>query len=220
MRKFEAIRALAAGSAMGLASLALAGAAHAQSAPEPAEPTAETVIGDPVSAAPSDDSLEEIIVTARKREEKLQDVGAAVSALNRAELERRPDVDLSSFANAAPNLIISDMQEGPGSPASMTIRGIGTSDHERSIDPTIGVVVDGVFIGTVGGAMVKALDIQNIEILRGPQGTLFGRNSIGGAVLLNRRKPSFDEFSGEARAGYGTYDDVKLDAYVNVPVAP
>lgn len=158
------------------------------------------------------------MVTARKREERLQDLGASATALSPAELERRPDVDLSSFANTAPNVVIQDMQEGPGSPASMTIRGIGTSDHERSIDPTVGVVVDGVFIGTVGGAMVKAIDIERLQILRGPQGTLFGRNSIGGAILLERRQPTFDRIGGEIRAGYGNYNDVLVDGYVNAPI--
>ncbi len=179
------------------------------------EPTSMTQAAENES---SSFGLEEIVVTARKREESLQDAGFAVSALGSTDLTRRPDVDLSSFSNAAPNVIITDMQEGPGSPASMSIRGIGTSDHERSIDPTIGVVVDGVFIGTVGGAMIKALDIERVEILRGPQGTLFGRNSIGGAFLLDRRKPEM-EFGGEVRAGYGNYDNVKLDGYVNIPLA-
>ncbi len=99
----------------------------------------------------------------------------------------------------------------------MTIRGIGTNDHERSIDPTIGVVVDGVFIGSVGGAMVKALDLQSVEILRGPQGTLFGRNSIGGAVNIVRRRPD-SEFGGELRASYGNYNDWQVDGYVSLPV--
>lgn len=161
--------------------------------------------------------LEEIVVTARKREERLQDIGSSVTALSAEALARRPDVDLSSFANVAPNVIIDDMQEGPGSPAAMTIRGIGTNDHERSIDPTIGVIVDGVFIGSVGGAMVKALDLQSIEILRGPQGTLFGRNSIGGAINISRRKPD-SELGGEFRLAYGRFNDTLVDGYLSVPV--
>lgn len=168
-------------------------------------------------AGASAGGLEEIVVTARKREESLQDIASSVSALSPEELARRPDVDLSSFANASPNVIIDDMQEGPGSAAAMTIRGIGTNDHERSIDPTIGVVVDGVFIGSVGGAMVKALDLQSVEILRGPQGTLFGRNSIGGVVNITRNRPN-DELGGQLRASYGNYDDWQIDGYVDLPV--
>ena len=145
-----------------------------------AAPAGISVASAQQAGASATGGLEEIVVTARKREESLQDIPLAVSALSPEELARRPDVDLSSFANASPNVIIDDMQEGPGSAAAMTIRGIGTNDHERSIDPTVGVVVDGVFIGSVGGAMVKALDLQSVEILRGPQGTLF-------AAQLDRR---------------------------------
>ena len=113
-------------------------------------------------SAATNGALEEVIVTARKREERLQDVGSSVSALGAAELARRPDLDLASFSNASPNVIFDDMQEGPGSPAAMTIRGIGTNDHERSIDPTVGVVVDEVFIGTVGGAMITISTVNSV----------------------------------------------------------
>ncbi len=112
-----------------------------------------------------------MVVTARKREEKLQDIALPVSALSAATWRcGRPRLVVA--VDVAPNVIIDDTQEGPGSPAAMTIRGIGVNDHERSIDPTVGVVVDGVFIGASGGAMIKALDLQSVEFLRGPQGTL------------------------------------------------
>lgn len=161
--------------------------------------------------------LEEITVTARKRAENLQDVGTSISALGTAEIERRSDVDLQSFANAAPNVIINDLQQGPGSPAAISIRGIGTTDVEKNFDPTAGVVVDGVFIGVNSGAMIKALDLQGMEILRGPQGTLFGRNSIAGVINVTRKKPTGDGLSGAVRAGGGNYGDLLLDGYVNVP---
>ncbi len=186
---------------LGLATLCVALAAPAQ-----AEPAAAVTGG-----------LEEVVVTARKREERLQDVATSVTALSGRELARRADVDLSTLTNVAPNVIINDTQEGPGSPAAMTIRGIGVNDHERSIDPTVGVIVDGVFIGDSGGALIKALDLQSIEVLRGPQGTLFGRNSIAGAINAVRRRPD-NEFGGEARLSSGNYNDVALDGYVNIPL--
>jgi iron complex outermembrane receptor protein len=161
--------------------------------------------------------LEEVVVTARKRAENLQDVAGAVIALSSEQLSRRPDADLQNFANAAPNVVIDDLQQGPGSPAAISIRGIGTTDVEKSFDPTTGVVVDGIFIGANSGAMVKALDLQSIEILRGPQGTLFGRNSIAGVVNIIRRKPA-TEFNGEVRGTYGNYDQTQFDGYVNAPV--
>ena len=146
--------------------------------------------------------LEEITVTARKRVENLQEVGLSVSALSKADLDIRFDVDLqNTLQNASPNLVIDDIQQGPGSPAAISIRGVGTTDVEKNFDPTVGVVVDGVFIGVNSGMMLKAIDLQSVEILRGPQGTLFGRNSIGGVINVTRASPTFDGFSGSAVDG-------------------
>jgi len=161
-------------------------------------------------------ALEEIFVTARKRAENLQEVGLSVSALGKADLDRRFDVGLQTLQNASPNLIIDDIQEGPGSPAAISIRGISTTDIEKNFDPTVGVVLDGVFIGVNSGAMLKAIDLQSVEVLRGPQGTLFGRNSIGGVINVTRGRPDFDGFSGSARAGFGNYGEKQFDAFVNL----
>jgi len=163
--------------------------------------------------------LEEITVTARKRSENLQDVGVSISALGSEELSRRSDVDLQTFANVAPNVIINDLQQGPGSPAAISVRGVGTTDVEKNFDPTVGVVVDGVFIGVNSGAMIKAIDLQGMEILRGPQGTLFGRNSIGGVINVTRGRPETDAMSGGVRAGAGNHGDLQIDGYINVPVS-
>ena len=162
--------------------------------------------------------LEEVVVTARKRQENLQEVTASVSALSAKDLQKRFDTDLRNFADAAPNVQIDDLQQGPGSPAAIAIRGIGTTDVEKSFDPAAGVVVDGIFIGANSGAMIKALDLQSLEILRGPQGTLFGRNSIAGVINATRVQPSTDRVFGSFRFGYGNYNDVQLDGYVNAPV--
>lgn len=164
-------------------------------------------------------ALEEITVTARKRQENLQDVGTSISALGSAEIARRADVDLQTFANVAPNVIINDLQQGPGSPAAISVRGVGTTDVEKNFDPTVGVVVDGVFIGVNSGAMIKAIDIEGMEILRGPQGTLFGRNSIGGVINVKRGTPSTDGFGGGVRAGAGNHGDLQIEGFVNVPVS-
>jgi iron complex outermembrane recepter protein len=171
-----------------------------------------------VAVAQQAEGLEEVVVTARKRSENLQDVGAAVSALSADQLNRRFDVDLQSFANAAPNVMIDDLQQGPGSPAAISIRGIGTTDVEKSFDPTAGVVVDGIFIGANSGAMLKALDLQSMEILRGPQGTLFGRNSIAGVINVTRRRPDTNAVAGEVRLGVGRFSDFSADGYLNMPV--
>ena len=164
-------------------------------------------------------ALDEIIVTARKRAENLQDIGVSVSAMSSEKLQTRFDVDLQTFANSAPNIVIDDIQQGPGSPAAISIRGVGTTDVEKNFDPTAGVVVDGVFIGVNSGAMLKALDLQSVEILRGPQGTLFGRNSIAGVINVTRGRPSYDGFGGAVRAGAGNHGDLQLDGYVNIPLS-
>ena len=162
--------------------------------------------------------LDEIVVTARKREEDLQDLGGSISALGAGDLARRHDVDLLTLSNMAPNLIIHDIQQGPGGVAAISIRGIGTTDLEKNFDPTAGVVLDGVFIGVNSGSIFKAIDLESVELLRGPQGTLFGRNSIAGVINVTRGKPDFDGVSGAVRASYGRFNDSQFDAFINTPV--
>ena len=118
-------------------------------------------------------------MTARKRSENLQDVSASISALSSGDLARRFDSDVRDFANASPNVLIDDTQQGPGGVAAIYIRGAGVADVEKSIDPAVTVAIDDVFIGQSSGSLLKAIDIERVEVLRGPQGTLFGRNATG-----------------------------------------
>jgi iron complex outermembrane receptor protein len=167
------------------------------------------------TAAPTNEAgLEEIVVTARKRVENLQDVSGSVSALSAGELARRFDSDVRDFANSAPNVVIDDTQQGPGGVAATTIRGIGVADVEKSIDPAVGVVLDDIYLGTSSGNLVKAIDIDRVEVLRGPQGTLFGRNAIGGVINLSRSRPTQD-LSGKARVTYGNHNSLDLEALVS-----
>lgn len=158
--------------------------------------------------------LEEIVVSARKRTENLQDVSASVSALSQGELARRFDSDVRDFANSAPNVVIDDLQQGPGGVAATTIRGIGVADVEKSIDPAVGVVLDEIYLGTSSGNLIKAIDIDRVEVLSGPQGTLFGRNAIGGVINLTRSRPT-DELTGKARVTYGNYNTRNLEGLVS-----
>lgn len=162
-------------------------------------------------------TLDVITITARKRTENLQDVSAAVSAISEAELERRFDSDVRDFANASPNVIIDDTQQGPGGVAATTIRGIGVADVEKSVDPAVGVVLDEIYLGTASGNLVKAIDIDRVEVLRGPQGTLFGRNAIGGVINLTRSRPT-DYLTGKVRATYANYDTKELEGLISFPV--
>ncbi len=154
--------------------------------------------------------LEEILVTARKRDENIQDVPASVSALSASELERRFDSDVRDFAGASPNIVIDDTQQGPGGVAAIYIRGIGVGDVEKSVDPAVGVVFDDIYIGQSSGSLLKAIDIDRVEVLRGPQGTLFGRNATGGVINLARSRPTYD-LTGKARATYGRFDTFKIE---------
>jgi iron complex outermembrane receptor protein len=158
--------------------------------------------------------LEEITVTARKREESMQDVGISVSALSETEIQRQFARDIQDLANIAPNLIVDDTGQGPGGTAAIFIRGVGVADLEKNFDPAVGVSVDGVFIGSTAGALLRSIDLARVEVLRGPQGTLFGRNTVGGMINLERTRPT-GELGGRFRAGVENYDTWYADGIFN-----
>jgi iron complex outermembrane receptor protein len=164
------------------------------------------------SAGGDANTLEEVVVTARKRSEKLQSLAQSIDAIGAEQLNERFDLDLRDFANVAPNVIIDDLQQGPGSPAAISIRGIQVADVEKSFEPTVGVTLDGIFIGVNSGAIFKAIDINQVEILPGPQGTLFGRNAIAGVINVKRSDPTYDP-SGKFQVGYGSYNAYQADGY-------
>jgi len=136
--------------------------------------------------------IEEVTVTARKREELVQDVPLSVSAFNSDQIEALKVRDLEDLAVSLPNVALDDIGTVPGT-ANFSIRGIGINSSIPSIDPTVGIFVDGVYMGNNLGVILDTFDLENIQVLRGPQGTLFGRNVTGGAVLVTTKKPS-DEF--------------------------
>ena len=160
------------------------------------------------------DAIEEITVTARKRVENLQDVAMSVSAMGQQEIEANFATDLRDLVYISPNTLLDDTNQGPGGVAAAYIRGIGVSEVEKNFDPAVGVVVDGIFRGTMTGSITRAIDLERAEVLRGPQGTLFGRNTIGGVINLQRSKPTMN-LGGKVRAGYGDYERAVLDGIVN-----
>jgi iron complex outermembrane receptor protein len=159
--------------------------------------------------------LGDIIVTARKREESIQTVPVAVSAISPQELEQGFTPDLRDIAGRVPSLVVDIVTAGP-SAAAISIRGISFEDIEKSFDPAVGVVVDGVFIGTNTGQLLDAFDLQSLEVLRGPQGTLFGRNTIGGVINVRRTKPT-GELGVKASVGYSKFDTVQGRLVANLP---
>jgi len=162
-------------------------------------------------------ALEEVTVTARRQEENLQDVGLSVSAMSETEIDRTFARDIRDLAFISPNLVIDDTSQGPGGNAAMYIRGIGVADVEKNFEPAVGVTVDGLFIGTNSGAILRSIDLASLEVLRGPQGTLFGRNTIGGTINVERTRPT-GELGGKVRAGYGDYDTYWFDGVLNFGV--
>lgn len=152
---------------------------------------------DAESSSGSSVFLEEILVTARKREESAQNVPISVTAYGSQQLEALKIRDLGNLTVGMPNVAMDDIGTTPGT-ANFSIRGLGINSSIPSIDPTVGVFIDGVYIGQNAGVIVDMFDIQSIEVLRGPQGTLFGRNVTGGAVLVNTKRPG-DELAISAR---------------------
>jgi iron complex outermembrane receptor protein len=164
----------------------------------------------------SSGALEEVIVTARKREESIQTVPIAVTALSGEQIERSFMVKVEGLDEMAPNVELGRMQFGGGG-LTGSIRGISFAETERTFEPAVGLMVDGVNYGTGTGAMVDMFDIESVEILRGPQGTLYGRNTMGGTINILRSRPT-GEFGGKVSVGYGSYNTLELKALVNVPL--
>jgi len=169
-------------------------------------------------AAPSGDSggIEEIVVTAQKTSESLQRVPIAVTAVSGASLERAQVKDIQGLANSIPNVQINSFSNSPDS-AVFTIRGVGVNDADPYVGTTVSVVVDGVPVGVNTGALLSLFDIERVEILRGPQGTLFGANTTGGVVNVVTKQPT-GKFGGEAQVVYGNYNRLDINAALNFPI--
>jgi len=169
----------------------------------------------PYTAAGSDVfALEEVVVTAQKREQSLQDVPIAVTALSGDFLQQTGSVGLSDVANVTPGLNISNTQSES---SSITMRGIGSNDFGYSSDQSIPVYLDGVYMGSGASIVGELMDVAQIEVLKGPQGTLFGRNAVGGAVSVTTTRPS-DEVEARLNVGGGSYGLRTTQAMFNLPL--
>jgi iron complex outermembrane receptor protein len=165
-------------------------------------------------------SVEEVVVTARKREENLQDTPIAITAVGGAELQARGAADLSAIESLAPNVHFSTSQptSGLSGATAVFIRGIGQRDFTINIDPAVGIYFDGVYVGRSIGALMDLVEIERVEVLRGPQNTLFGRNTIGGAISVVTKAPS-QTFGGWVKAAGGENGYVDLSGTVNLPIS-
>lgn len=161
-------------------------------------------------------AIDEIIVTARKKDESIQDVPLAVTAITdqlREGSVRRLE-DIQAFA---PNLFI-NRTPGIASGAAITIRGVASLESDKSFEPSIGVVMDGMFLGTSSGVLLDNFDIERIEVLRGPQGTLFGKNTTGGILNVIRTPVSLNERGVDLKLTAGEYGREDVSAVVQLPI--
>lgn len=201
-RRFQLISALLLGTA------SLSAQAKAQDASSPAPGPADQ------SAPVKED--EEIVVTAQRREQQLTDVGISITALPEKVIEESRISQIENIAAAIPNVDIKE--QVPGAIPVVTIRGIGLDDFSSTNSPSAGVYVDEVPLASISLMSSEIYDLERIEVLKGPQGTLYGRNSTAGAVNIITAKPEHS-FSARASAGYGNYKTFDAEGYVNAPLS-
>jgi iron complex outermembrane receptor protein len=160
--------------------------------------------------------LEEIIVTAQKRSESLQDVPVAITAFSSNTIQEAGINDANDLAIMTPSLN-ANVNSSPFT-TRLTIRGIGTAQADPALEPSVGMFVDGVFMSRSGLGTSDLTDIERIEVLQGPQGTLYGKNANAGAINIITKRPNLDEFEGYLEASAGNYGMGKLTATASAPV--
>ena len=184
--------------------LTIPGMALAEDAATPATP----------AAAPATVDTNTIIVSARRRSESLQSTPIAITAVNSGMLEAKGSTNIGDLQGAAPGLLITQQNSGAQA-ANLSIRGVTYADIEKSQTPTVGVVVDGVALGTNTGQLQDVFDVAQIEVLRGPQGTLFGANTIGGVISIQRTAPTM-QTGGKVEFSYGQWNTWDGKALINL----
>ncbi|HEV2530447.1 TonB-dependent receptor [Phenylobacterium sp.] len=160
--------------------------------------------------------VEQIVVTARRQEENLQRTPVAVTATTGASLDRAQITRVDQLQNIAPGLVVQPAVAQPGS-AAFSLRGQASPDGLIAVDQSVGVYADGVYVARSSGALFNFVDVERVEVLRGPQGTLFGRNTTGGAINLISKKPTA-EFEGMARLRYGNFGAWEATGMANLPI--
>ena len=185
----------------GAAWSAMAGMAAAQDAP---------------AQEPEATSVDEIVVTARRRDEVLKDVPVAVSALSEARLEQTGAADITALQQQTPNATV-QVARGSNSTLIAFIRGVGQQDPLWGFEPGVGLYVDDVYVARPQGAVLDVFDVERIEVLRGPQGTLYGRNTVGGAIKYVTSRLSQDAEL-ELKGSYGSFNQVDFLAMGSLPV--
>ncbi len=161
--------------------------------------------------------IDEIIVTARKVQERLQDVPVAVTAFSGDSLKQQNAATVIDVARFTPGLLTVPGSNNP-TVIAFSIRGQVQGDNLATLEPSVGTYIDGIYVARAYGINGDLVDVANVQVLKGPQGTLFGRNTSAGAVLIETKKPDLQEVGGELSGGYGRYNDVTGSVVLNVPI--
>lgn len=202
---------------------ALASPAYAQDQAQGDAAAATTTNATPTDAAaqaaPADGRNQEIVVTAEFRQANLQDTPIAITAVNAAMLEARGQTDIAQVAAQAPNVSLRPQPQNGGTGLIAFIRGVGQTDFNYALDPGVGVYIDDVYIPTLSSSLLELIDLDRVEILRGPQGTLAGKNAIGGAIKLFTAKPRGDN-TGMVRVEYGSYNELSIRGMADFALSP
>ncbi|MET0379202.1 MAG: TonB-dependent receptor, partial [Spongiibacteraceae bacterium] len=183
-----------------------------------------TVIGSIVTGAllaplPVMAALEEVIVTARKTDESIQDVPAAISSFSNEDLKKLNVTQTSDLASFTPSIHIEQPGGNSGTVAKVTIRGQSQSDNIITLDPSVGWYLDDVYLARTQGTATSMFDVDRVEVLKGPQGTLYGRNTTGGTIkLVTTKAETSSGFTGFVVGGVGNYDQSKVGGAINIPI--
>ncbi len=199
------------------ATLFFSSAVEAQSQDSSVAPQAgATAVADPTQ--PNSGEVPDIVVTATKRETSLEKTPIAISTFNQKQLDQYQVKDVRTLAQFVPSLAFN--QQGDQSAVLLTLRGIGNdSAYTEVADPEVAIYVDGIYSPRAQGASLLAYDLERIEVLRGPQGTLFGRNATVGAVSFITAKPTFDSVKGYAEVLGGSYNRFGTQGMINIPIS-
>ena len=178
--------------------------------------TASPLLAQAESPAPQD-GIEDIVVTAQRREESLQTTPVSIEAFGARELESKGITGLTDLRANVPALQLTPFPNNAAT-TQVFMRGVGLSDDQITQDGGVAVYMDGVYVARSQGLAVEVADLERIEVLRGPQGTLYGRNATGGAINFVTRKPDLDAFGFKGQVSLGNYDHRRFKAAVNVPL--
>ncbi len=160
--------------------------------------------------------IEEVLVTARKREEAVENIPISITALSSEDLKQYGVRNFADLEGVVPGLNLGGGGNGVKKDSSPFIRGVGQRETKVTLDAAVGTYIDGIYIGRAAGAMLDVTDVQNIQVLRGPQGTLYGRNATGGALSVTLKKPT-NEWEANISANIGNYGRRDISGVINVP---